>query len=55
MAYYEYECAKCGNRFTVNQTFDEHDRHAKPKCPKCHSVKVGQLIGSIHVKTSKKS
>jgi putative FmdB family regulatory protein len=55
MPYYEYKCGKCGNRFTVKETFEQHDRHAKPKCPKCQSRKVGQLIASVHVKTSKKS
>ena len=55
MAYYEYECAKCGNRFTVKQTFKQHDRHADPKCPKCQSRENAQLIGSVHVQTSNKS
>jgi putative FmdB family regulatory protein len=55
MAYYEYECMNCHQQFSVKQTFAEHDREPKPKCPKCASRKVGQLIGSVHVKTSKKS
>lgn len=55
MAYYDFECMKCRKHFTVKQTFAEHDREPKPKCPKCRSRRVGQLIGSVHLKTSKKS
>lgn len=55
MALYEYECDKCGERFTVQQTFDEHTQHPKPKCPKCQSRKVSHLMDSVHVKTSHKS
>jgi putative FmdB family regulatory protein len=55
MAYYEYECEKCGNRFTVKQSFAQHDRQPKPKCTQCSSQKVHQLFTSLHVKTSKKS
>lgn len=55
MAYYEFQCTHCRKHFTLKQTFAEHDREPKPKCPKCSSRKVNQLIGSVHVKTSKKS
>ena len=55
MAYYEYECAKCGHRFTMKQTFEEYDQRPAPKCPKCGAGKVQQLFGAVHVKTSKKS
>ena len=55
MAYYEFECSNCRKHFTVKQTFVEHDRDPKPKCPKCGSHEVRQLIGSVHVNTSKKS
>ena len=55
MAYYEFECEKCRERFTVEQSFTEHDHAPKPKCPKCGSRKVGRLISEIHVKTTKKS
>ena len=27
MPSYEYECTKCGRKFEVMQTFEEHDRH----------------------------
>ena len=55
MAMYEFECTKCGEEFTVKQTFAEHDQNKKPKCPQCGSVKVQQLIASVHVQTGKKS
>lgn len=55
MAFYEFECQKCHKHFTKQQSFAEHDRAAKPKCPECGSRKVEQLVGSVHVQTSKKS
>jgi putative FmdB family regulatory protein len=55
MAFYEYECHDCGHRFTVEESFDEHDRRQQPECPQCASVDVGQLLADVHVKTSKKS
>ena len=54
MPYYEFECKRCGRRFTVEESFAEHNRH-KEKCPKCGSKRVEQLISSVHAKTSKKS
>lgn len=55
MAYYDYQCGKCGKRFTVKQTFAEYDRKRKPKCPKCGGQKVKQMLSAIFVKTGKKS
>lgn len=55
MAFYEYECTKCGHKFTVQQSFREHDEHPKVKCPECHSTKVEQLISSVYAHTSRKS
>jgi putative FmdB family regulatory protein len=55
MAYYDYQCGKCRKRFTVKQTFAEHDRTAKPKCPKCGSRAVDRLLTDVFVKTAKKS
>ena len=54
MPYYEFECRRCGEKFTVQENFAEHNRHQE-KCPKCGSKQVEQLISSVHVKTSKKS
>jgi putative FmdB family regulatory protein len=55
MAYYEFECRDCHDRFVRQQTFEQHDRQPKPKCPKCGSNKVEQLVEAVHVQTSKKS
>jgi putative FmdB family regulatory protein len=55
MALYEFQCNKCRKRFTVRQTFEEHDRKPKSKCPKCGSLQVRQLVSTVHVQTSKKS
>jgi len=55
MAYYDYECRDCRKNFTMQQTFVEHDRHPKVKCPKCGSQHIEQLVRAVHVQTSKKS
>jgi putative FmdB family regulatory protein len=55
MAQYEFECQACRKKFTAQQTFAEHDRVPKPKCPKCGSAKVEQLVVAVHVQTGKKS
>jgi putative FmdB family regulatory protein len=55
MPLYEFECAKCKTTFTEKETFEEHDRHRKVKCPKCGSTDVHGLMGAVGVKTSKKS
>ena len=55
MAQYEFKCEECRKRFAIKQSFTEHDREPRPKCPKCGSRKVEQLIHAVHVKTSKKS
>jgi putative FmdB family regulatory protein len=52
---YEYECRQCGKTFVRQQTFEEHDKHKKVQCPQCGSKQVEQLVGSVFVKTSKKS
>jgi putative FmdB family regulatory protein len=55
MAYYEFACQKCHEHFTVKQSFAEHEKRPKPKCPHCGSRKVSQLLSAVHVRTSKKS
>ncbi len=54
MPNYEFECKRCDARFTLQESFKEHNRHQE-KCPKCGSKRVQQLMSSVHVKTSKKS
>ena len=52
---YEYRCEGCKKGFSVRQTFQEHDRAARVKCPHCGSQKVTRVIGAVFAKTSKKS
>jgi putative FmdB family regulatory protein len=52
---YDFKCTECRKTFTVTQTFEEHDRDKRIKCPKCGSRKVDRVIGSVFAKTSKKS
>ena len=54
MPIYEYECKKCGNHFDRIERISEHGSK-RVRCPSCKSVSVRQLIGGIHVQTSKKS
>lgn len=54
MPIYEYRCQKCGKKFECVERISEHDsKH--PRCPKCKSAKVVQVLGSFFAKTSKKS
>lgn len=55
MPTYEFECAQCDHKFTEKQTYEEHDKHKKVRCPKCGSQKVEQFVGSFFTVTSKKS
>jgi putative FmdB family regulatory protein len=54
MPYYDYKCSQCGKAFGVKQTFEEYGRK-RVKCPKCGSQKVERVVGTVMVKTSKKS
>jgi putative FmdB family regulatory protein len=52
---YDFECVACRKKFTKQQTYEEHDRHKRVKCPKCGSQRTRRAIGSVFAKTSKKS
>lgn len=52
---YEYRCEACNKKFTIWQTFQEHDRSQRVKCPHCGSQRVRREIGLVFAKTSKKS
>lgn len=54
MPTYEYHCLACGHKFSETLQLKEYEAH-KPKCPKCKSTKVEQLISSFFAQTSKKS
>jgi putative FmdB family regulatory protein len=56
MPHYDFQCAECNKRFTERQTFEEHDRRKRVKCPKCGSRKTRrQVTHSVFAQTSKKS
>lgn len=54
MPVYEFHCSECDHKFTIAETFKEHEEH-KEKCPKCGSRNIKQLISEVYAKTSKKS
>ncbi|MEJ2314889.1 MAG: zinc ribbon domain-containing protein [Nitrospirota bacterium] len=54
MPQYDYECKKCGNRFTRIMTVSEHESK-RVKCPKCKSQSVRPVYSGFTAVTSKKS
>jgi putative FmdB family regulatory protein len=54
MPTYEYLCEACKKKFSLIQSFSEHDK-GKVICPKCKSNKVKQQISLFTTKTSRKS
>ncbi len=55
MPIYEYRCEKCGHAFEKFMTFAEHERQAKPPCPKCKARKVRQAPSVFQAVTGKKT
>ena len=55
MPTYDYRCKKCGKRFEKTMTFGEHDRAAKPACPKCGSRAVVQQPTAFQAVTESKA
>lgn len=55
MPTYEYRCQKCSHEFSTRESFEQHDRPHKVKCPECGSQRTRRILGEIFVKTSKKS
>jgi putative FmdB family regulatory protein len=51
---YDYECKKCGNRFTLILTVKEHEQK-RVRCPKCKSQSVRPVYTGFTAITSKKS
>jgi putative FmdB family regulatory protein len=54
MPTYEYVCEACEKKFSLIQSFSEHDK-GKATFPKCKSKKVKQQISTFMTKTSRKS
>jgi len=55
MLTYEYRCGKCGRTFERGMTLEQHERRARPSCPKCNSRKVEQLPSPFQAVTNKKT
>jgi putative FmdB family regulatory protein len=53
MAVYEFECAKCGERFEIQRAMSEHDRlkEQAPSCPRCGTTETRQLVSVFSCKT----
>ncbi len=54
MPTYDYECKKCGHRFSEVMAMAEHEKK-KVRCPKCKSADLKHGVESVFVTTSKKS
>jgi putative FmdB family regulatory protein len=54
MPTYSYRCEQCGKTFERNEAMSAHEA-ARPKCPKCDSASVHQVMTPFFAKTSKKS
>jgi putative FmdB family regulatory protein len=54
MPTYSYACKKCGKQFQEVLSFREYAER-KPKCPKCGSRSIQQVLEPFYAKTSKKS
>jgi putative FmdB family regulatory protein len=50
---YEYRCRDCANVFDRIESLSEHGARV-PKCPKCNSRNVEQVLTSFFAKTSHK-
>jgi len=51
---YEYRCGKCNRKFQVVMSIQEHETR-RPKCPKCGSARMDQLLSAFFAQTGKKS
>jgi putative FmdB family regulatory protein len=51
MPVYEYQCAKCGERFEIVSNLSERDE--KAVCPVCGGRKVSQVFGGFRVGISR--
>jgi len=54
MPTYEYECLKCGKRFSLVLSVSEHDK-GNVRCPRCNSKRIKQILSSFYAKTSSKT
>lgn len=54
MPVYEYQCLECRAHFERVESIGEHGKPA-PRCPKCKSARVEQLLAQFFALTGKKS
>ncbi len=54
MPTYEFQCKKCGHKFNLRESIEQHTQHQE-KCPQCAAADVRPLLSAVTVKTSKKS
>jgi putative FmdB family regulatory protein len=54
MPTYEFKCGKCKKKFSLVLSLSKYEKK-KPKCPKCGSKQVEQLVQPFFAVTSKKS
>ena len=55
MPTYEYQCNQCGKNFEQVTTLHDHEKHARPACPKCGSHDVRQVPAAFQAVTAKKT
>jgi putative FmdB family regulatory protein len=56
MPTYDFDCEKCGNKFTLILTLGEYEKERdRFRCPKCKSKRVKQVFTPFVAKTSHKS
>jgi len=55
MPLYEYECRKCGNKFSIVLRMSELAKESHVRCPRCSSVKVQKCIEPFFAVTPRKS
>ncbi len=56
MPTYEFDCERCGNKFSLILTTREYEKEKdRFRCPKCRSKRVKQVLSSFITRTTKKS
>lgn len=54
MPTYDYECRKCGKKFSVTLSMSQHGKK-RVKCPKCQGTQTAQRVSAFFAITGKKS
>ena len=56
MPTYEYDCEKCGQKFSLLLTLHEYEKERERiRCPKCKSRRVRQSLSAFTAKTTHKA